>query len=1046
LSAAARATGALSTTLMLTPNSILQNRYLIVRLLGEGGMGAVYEAIDQRVSCLVALKETRVGSRPETRQAFQREAALLANLRQAALPKVMDYFGEGEGEFLVMEFIPGHDLAERLALRDGPFPEEQVVRWANEILKLLEYLHTHEPAIIHRDIKPANLKVTSQGEIFLLDFGLAKGAAGQMATIQTSESVYGYTPSYAPLEQIHGRGTDPRSDLYALGATMYHLLTGQPPLNAPARFEAVENDRPDPLKPANQLNFLVSPEITGLIQSAMALRRKDRPATAAEMRIALEHAARVVADRENARKAEAALIETLPGGGSDDSARPLVTDKDVQFTVYAPQKIKPEKNYSVLAFAHLAKKRADAPEDEPDPIAEMKEQAARILGDQLDDYSDPHDSSRQAVPRGGQLTFVPLVQGINFSPSSRSFNWRKSVHREEFDMWASRESDGKTLNGSMTVFLGSVVIAEVALTISVDSQASSSAERISLDGAQSARRVQQVFASYSPRDEQVVAELAHVAPIFGSRFLTDRTHLEPGEDRIEGLQRLIRDADVFQLFWSTNSMRSPETVSEIKYAASLGRPGFILPTYWEEPVPRSPAEGLPPPEIERLQFYRIYPGAISKATLDAKAETRLVIMGPAGAEIFIDDERHGSLGRSGRIILKSIPPGRHVLRLTRSGYQDDERVIEIRVGSDEQVIHAEFGPVPTSGAALAFGIDESLSASSSPDMAQESSRVTAPLEMPRDETPTGELALPLETIPVTAPLEMPRDVTPTGELAPRLETIPSSPPAYFDAGVSGRPPAGTVVCPSCRTSYPSGMKFCGRCGITLSVTRVRDSTEPAATTVASVSPQNFQAPDVARRRRGLMMPIFAGAAVILFAVIVAPVLFMMSNRGNRGQNITTSSRPNATPLGPSNTSANANNSFESLPISQFRRLEGGTVQLKDLHGRVVLLNFWATWCAPCRTQIPALNELQKTFEPRGVSVIGITYNETVESVRSFQKQTPQDFQIGFVGNEIGALFGSSDLPATYILDRRGRVRKKMIGAQSRAAFEAAIEPLINEGP
>lgn len=112
---------------MLVPNSILQDRYRIVRLLGKGGMGAVYEAIDQRVSCVVALKETLVGTNNEAREAFQREAALLANLRHASLPKVMDYFSEANGEFLVMEYIVGHDLAELLELRGSAFPQEQVL-------------------------------------------------------------------------------------------------------------------------------------------------------------------------------------------------------------------------------------------------------------------------------------------------------------------------------------------------------------------------------------------------------------------------------------------------------------------------------------------------------------------------------------------------------------------------------------------------------------------------------------------------------------------------------------------------------------------------------------------------------------------------------------------------------------------------------------------------------------------------------------------------------------------------------------------------------
>jgi len=607
---------------MLAPNTILQDRYRIVRLLGKGGMGAVYEAIDQRVSCVVALKEYLVGPDSEARMAFQREAALLANLRHSSLPKVMDYFDEPQGDFLVMEYIPGDDLAELLALRDAPFPQEQVVLWAIELLKLLEYLHTREPPIVHRDIKPANLKVTKQGEVFLLDFGLAKGAAGQMATIESSKSVAGYTPLYAPLEQILGRGTDPRSDLYSLAATLYHLMTGQAPASAPARFDAVENDRPDPLRPANQLNWQVASDIAALVQNAMALSRKDRPASATEMLLAMEQAVPAAVDRDRARKAERALRETLPPVPEHDPAKPLVTDKDVQFTVFTPQKIKPEKIYPVLAFAHLSKRRADAAADEPDPIEEMKDQAARILGKQRDDYRDAKDPSRQPVPRGGEITFVPVVQGVTFSPPSRSFTWRKTVHREEFDISATRDLDGQTLNGRMTVFRGSVIIAEVELSISIDSRAVPAAERISPETPQSGRRVRQVFASYSHRDEQVVAELAHVAPIFGSRFLMDRTHLEPGEDRREGLQRLIRGADVFQLFWSTNSMRSPDIAIELNYAISLGRPGFILPTYWEEPVPRSPAEGLPPPEIERLHFYRIYPGAISHATFGGVAETQ----------------------------------------------------------------------------------------------------------------------------------------------------------------------------------------------------------------------------------------------------------------------------------------------------------------------------------------------------------------------------------------------------------------------------------------
>ena len=272
---------------MLAPNTILQNRYRVIRQLGQGGMGAVYEALDQRVSSVVALKETLVGADPEAHRAFEREAALLANSRHAALPKVMDYFSENENEFLVMEYIAGADLAALLSARDTPFPELQVLRWADAILALLEYLHAREPPILHRDIKPSNLKVNPEGEIFLLDFGLAKGAAGQMPTLGMSLSVRGFTPAYAPIEQITGHGTEVRSDLYALGATLYHLLTARPPLDSPTRFEAIDDGRSDPQPSVDQLNPRVSPTTAEIVARAMAVSRRNRPSSATEMRRAL---------------------------------------------------------------------------------------------------------------------------------------------------------------------------------------------------------------------------------------------------------------------------------------------------------------------------------------------------------------------------------------------------------------------------------------------------------------------------------------------------------------------------------------------------------------------------------------------------------------------------------------------------------------------------------------------------------------------------------------------------------------------------------------
>lgn len=276
---------------MVAPNSILQSRYRIVRELGHGGMGTVYEAVDQRVNCVVALKQTLATRDEEASRAFEREAALLANLRHPALPKVMDYFSENEGDFLVMEFIPGSDLARLSELRGSPFPEAEVLSWAGDLLRVLEYLHSQQPPIVHRDIKPSNLKLTKEGELFLLDFGLAKGSLGQMPTLVTSRSVRGYTPVYAPLEQILGQGTDPRSDIYSVGATLYHLLAGIPPIDAPARYHALEEERPDPLPPIQNVNAQASAPMATLVHKAMEVARKNRFDSASEMLKAVRNAA-----------------------------------------------------------------------------------------------------------------------------------------------------------------------------------------------------------------------------------------------------------------------------------------------------------------------------------------------------------------------------------------------------------------------------------------------------------------------------------------------------------------------------------------------------------------------------------------------------------------------------------------------------------------------------------------------------------------------------------------------------------------------------------
>lgn len=276
---------------MLKSGTVIQNRYRIVNPIGKGGFGAVYEAVHEQLGTTVALKQMIVGGE-NLDKAFQREAMLLAHLNHPSLPRVTDYFSDGDEKFLVMDFVGGPDLDEMIKKRGKPFPLNDVLHWADQFLDALEYLHLHQPPIIHRDIKPQNIKLTPRGQIILLDFGLAKGLilkaqGSEQQARETSLSIAGYTPAYAPLEQIEGTGTDPRSDLYSLAATLYTLLTGIVPPSALSRAAAMLKKEADPLQPVHTLNAQVPAAVNDVLMKALTLTADERLSSAAMMRTML---------------------------------------------------------------------------------------------------------------------------------------------------------------------------------------------------------------------------------------------------------------------------------------------------------------------------------------------------------------------------------------------------------------------------------------------------------------------------------------------------------------------------------------------------------------------------------------------------------------------------------------------------------------------------------------------------------------------------------------------------------------------------------------
>jgi eukaryotic-like serine/threonine-protein kinase len=261
---------------------LLKERYKIRRIIGQGGMGSVYLADDARLEGrFCALKEVfhdpQLGDeiRHQTREQFMREATVLARLDHPNLPKVSDFFSIDERDYLVMDFVPGRDLSVLMTearLNNQFLDERDVLTWAAQLADALTYFHNQDPPIVHRDIKPSNLKLTPNGVIKLVDFGLVKILAAEEVTITVVQGRG--TAHYTPLEQYGGDAghTDVRSDIFSFGATLYHMLSNKPPIEARDRFL-----QPGLLPPPREINSSISPRTERAMLWAMNLHPEERP-------------------------------------------------------------------------------------------------------------------------------------------------------------------------------------------------------------------------------------------------------------------------------------------------------------------------------------------------------------------------------------------------------------------------------------------------------------------------------------------------------------------------------------------------------------------------------------------------------------------------------------------------------------------------------------------------------------------------------------------------------------------------------------------------
>lgn len=277
---------------LLTNGETLRERYIVREQIGQGGTGNIYLAEDTRLQGrLCAIKEVEHNQSlspdvlAQAREQFFREASVLARLDHPNLPKVSDFFSLNTSDYLVMDYVPGKDLRQLMqeARRKNTFlTEEEVLGWATQIADALNYLHHQDPPIVHRDIKPSNIKLTPSGLVKLVDFGLVKIMAPGEVTITVIQGQG--TALYTPLEQYGGDDThtDAKADIFSFGATLYHLLTNEPPAEARKRFL---NSRS--LTPPIDINPRISPGVERAILWAMSLHPDERPADASTFRDAL---------------------------------------------------------------------------------------------------------------------------------------------------------------------------------------------------------------------------------------------------------------------------------------------------------------------------------------------------------------------------------------------------------------------------------------------------------------------------------------------------------------------------------------------------------------------------------------------------------------------------------------------------------------------------------------------------------------------------------------------------------------------------------------
>ena len=587
-------------------------KYAFIKKIAIASAGVVYLAQDRVSQRELAIKvitnEVFRGEASQTR--FQFENTLRVKLNHPNLIRTFSNEICGSYHLNVMELVQGRDLSS-LVQENGPLPIELACDYLFQTARGLE--HIHNQRVVHRDLTMTNLILTPSGTIKIFtDFGLVE-SIDYPFYVEFDPRQHLGTLSYMAPEQFRSdERIDYRTDIYALGCCLYYLLLGRFPYSG-SLLDIVQAQHAGGRPSVKSSRSEVPLELEKLVQRMLARSPDDRPQSAREIWQLLSpkrdsHSAPGAARQPPPPRIIRGTVDdedfselSMPAERQALQPEPIRVDENVQFTVYRPKNVEPERWYDLFAFAHLAEKRPDAPEDEPDPLEEVQNQAKRLLGEKASAYQSLVQDSLHAVPEKGDISFVPEVEGVEFNPPRRTFLWVETVHREDFRFKANSRLNGQTIRGRLSVYLGAILLADVPLVFRVTSATIKPLLAPPLE-KEVARPYRKIFASYSHRDLSIVEQFEQLALTLGDEYIRDWKHLRTGQVWNDELRRLISNADVFQLFWSSNSMISEYCKQEWEYAISLDRPHFVRPTYWQKPLPSRADLRLPPQNLARIHF------------------------------------------------------------------------------------------------------------------------------------------------------------------------------------------------------------------------------------------------------------------------------------------------------------------------------------------------------------------------------------------------------------------------------------------------------------